>query len=67
MRSILEHFNAFVYHPFSSPPARKTKSVKVLTAPIGVRLAHSLPVGKLKRAFAVLLLVVAIKMLLGLF
>ncbi len=35
----------------------------VLTAPLGVRLAHSLPVGQLKRVFAVLLLVMGTKML----
>lgn len=39
----------------------------VLTAPLGVRLAHSLPVDKLKRLFAGLLLVVATRMLIGLF
>lgn len=38
----------------------------VLTAPLGVRLAHSLPVSKLKRVFAILLLVVGTKMLWGL-
>lgn len=38
----------------------------IITAPVGVRLAHSLPVKKLKRVFAYLLLVVATKMLLGL-
>jgi uncharacterized membrane protein YfcA len=38
----------------------------VLTAPLGVRLAHSLPVTKLKRVFAVLLLVVGTRMLIGL-
>ena len=35
----------------------------VLTAPLGVRLAHSLPVDHLKRVFAVLLLVVGTRML----
>lgn len=35
----------------------------VLTAPLGVRLAHSLPVPKLKRAFAGLMLVIAAKIL----
>lgn len=35
----------------------------VLTAPLGVRLAHSLPVDRLKRVFAVLLLIVATRML----
>lgn len=37
----------------------------VLTAPLGVRLAHSLPVDRLKRVFAVLLLVVGTRMLIG--
>lgn len=36
----------------------------MLTAPIGARIAHSLPVPKLKRCFAVLLLFVGTKMLL---
>lgn len=39
----------------------------VLTAPLGAKLAHSLPVDKLKRIFAILLYVVATRMLLGLF
>lgn len=34
----------------------------VLTAPLGVRLAHGLPVGRLKRVFAVLLIVVGLRM-----
>jgi uncharacterized membrane protein YfcA len=38
----------------------------MLTAPLGVRLAHWLPVPKLKRIFAVLLLVVGAKMVLSL-
>jgi uncharacterized membrane protein YfcA len=38
----------------------------VLTAPLGVRLAHSLPVAQLKRVFAMLLIAVATKMLLSL-
>ena len=38
----------------------------VLTAPLGVRLAHSLPVDRLKRVFAILLLVVGTKMLISL-
>jgi uncharacterized membrane protein YfcA len=37
----------------------------VLTAPLGVRLAHSLPVDRLKRVFALLLLVVGTRMLVG--
>lgn len=39
----------------------------MLTAPLGVRLAHSLPVARLKRIFAGLLFVVGTKMLFGLF
>jgi uncharacterized membrane protein YfcA len=39
----------------------------VLTAPLGVHLAHSLPVDRLKRLFAGLLLVVATRMLISLF
>jgi uncharacterized membrane protein YfcA len=39
----------------------------VLTAPIGVRLAHSLPVDRLRRIFAVLLLIVGSRMLVSLF
>ncbi|WP_243545485.1 sulfite exporter TauE/SafE family protein [Pseudodesulfovibrio tunisiensis] len=38
-----------------------------LTAPLGARLAHSLPVGKLKKIFAILLLVVATRMLISIF
>jgi uncharacterized membrane protein YfcA len=41
-------------------------SASVLTAPLGARLAHSLPVVGLKRIFAVLIMVVGTKMLLGL-
>ena len=37
----------------------------MLTAPLGVRLAHSLPVDRLKRVFAVLLLVMGTRMLIG--
>jgi uncharacterized protein len=37
----------------------------VLTAPLGVRLAHSLPVNRLKRVFSVLLLVVGTRMLIS--
>jgi uncharacterized membrane protein YfcA len=39
----------------------------IITAPLGARLAHSLPVAKLKRVFAVLLFVVGTKMLVDLF
>ncbi|WP_290921064.1 sulfite exporter TauE/SafE family protein [Halodesulfovibrio sp.] len=42
-------------------------SASWFTAPLGAKLAHSLPVAKLSRIFAVLLLVVATKMLISLF
>jgi uncharacterized membrane protein YfcA len=38
----------------------------VLTAPFGVRIAHALPVQQLKKVFAVILLVVATRMAVGL-
>ena len=38
-----------------------------MTAPIGARLSHSLPTAKLKKGFAVFLIIVALRMLLGLF
>ncbi len=38
----------------------------ILTAPLGARLAHSLPVHRLKKVFAVLLLAMGTKMLAGL-
>jgi uncharacterized membrane protein YfcA len=38
----------------------------ILTAPLGARLAHSLPVAQLKKFFALLLLVMGTKMLMGL-
>lgn len=38
-------------------------ATSVLTAPLGVKLAHSLPVGRLKQIFSILLYVVATKML----
>jgi len=42
-------------------------AASVFTAPLGVRLAHSLPVHRLKRIFAILLFVMGAKMLIGLF
>lgn len=42
-------------------------AASVCTAPLGARLAHSLPVGRLKKAFAVLLLVMGTKLLTSLF
>lgn len=41
-------------------------SLSVLTAPLGAKLAHSLPVDKLKRIFALFLYAVATKMVWGL-
>ena len=38
-------------------------AVSVLTAPLGVKLAHTLPVDKLKKIFALLLIVVGTRML----
>ncbi len=40
-------------------------AVSVITAPLGVRLAHSLPVDKLKKIFALLLIVVGTRMLIS--
>ena len=42
-------------------------SMSVLTAPLGAKLTHSLPVDKLKRIFALLLYVVATRMLISAF
>jgi uncharacterized membrane protein YfcA len=42
-------------------------AISVLTAPLGVKLAHSLPVDKLKKIFAVLLIVVGTRMLYTIF
>ncbi len=42
-------------------------SASMCTAPLGAKLAHSLPVDRLKKIFALLLLVVATRMLISLF
>ena len=42
-------------------------AISVLTAPLGAKLAHSLPVAKLKRIFALLLIIVGTKMLIDVF
>lgn len=52
----------FVYLPALAGIA----AMSILTAPLGVKLAHSLPVKTLKRVFAVLLLIVGTKMAYGL-
>lgn len=53
------HSFGFVYLPALVGIA----SVTVLTAPLGARLAHNLPVVRLKRLFGLLLLLVATKMI----
>jgi len=57
------HTLGFVY----LPALLGVSVASMLTAPLGARLAHSLPVGGLKRIFALLLIVMGTKMLLGLF
>lgn len=42
-------------------------AASVLTAPVGARIAHSLPISKLKKAFAVLLLIMGTKMLMSMY
>ncbi len=42
-------------------------AASVLTAPLGARLAHRLPVASLQRVFALLLFIMGTKMLIGLF
>ncbi|MYM24951.1 TSUP family transporter [Duganella sp. FT135W] len=57
-----EHSLGFVYLPALIAVA----GVSVLTAPLGARLAHALPVAKLKKLFALLLLAVGTRMLFSL-
>lgn len=40
-------------------------AASVLTAPLGVRLAHSLPVGKLKSGFALFLVLMGTRLLMS--
>lgn len=62
--SILPEYSlGFIYLPALFGIA----AVSVLTAPFGVKLAHSLPVGKLKKIFALLLIVVGTRMLFSVF
>lgn len=56
-----EYSIGFVYLPALFGIA----AVSVITAPLGAKLAHSLPVGKLKKIFALLLIAIGTKMLLG--
>lgn len=57
------HTIGFVY----LPALLGVSAASVVTAPLGARLAHSLPIGSLKKVFALLLLVMGTKMLLSLF
>jgi uncharacterized membrane protein YfcA len=58
-----EHTIGYVY----LPALAGLIVTSVLTAPLGVHLAHSLPVDKLKRVFACLLLLVATQMIVSIF
>ena len=58
-----EYSLGFVYLPALLAVA----GASVLTAPLGARMAHALPVAKLKKLFALLLLAVGTKMLSSLF
>ncbi len=58
-----QHSLGFVY----LPALAGIVGASMLTAPLGARIAHSLPISKLKKAFAVLLLVMGTKMLVSLF
>ena len=48
------------------PALLGVSAASMLTAPLGARLAHSLPIGGLKKIFALLLIVMGTKMLLSL-
>ena len=49
------------------PALLGVSAASMLTAPLGARMAHSLPIGRLKKIFALLLIVMGTKLLLGLF
>lgn len=57
-RSLPNHCLGFVY----LPAFIAISLTSVLTAPLGVKLAHSVPVAQLKRFFAMLLIVMGVKM-----
>ena len=59
----IEHLPDYSIGYVYLPALLGTVVTSVLTAPLGVRLAHSLPVDRLKRVFAVLLLIVGTRML----
>ena len=56
---LAEGYAGFIYLPALVGVA----AVSILTAPLGAKLAHSLPVGKLKKIFAALLIAMATRML----
>ena len=53
----------FIYLPALAGVA----CASIITAPFGARIAHSLPIGRLKKVFALFLLAMGTKMLLSLF
>jgi uncharacterized membrane protein YfcA len=57
------HTLGFIY----LPALAGVVAASMLTAPLGARLAHSLPISRLKKAFALLLLVMGTKMLASMF
>lgn len=61
--SVPPHSLGFVY----LPALLGVSLASVLTAPLGARMAHNLPVSRLKKAFAVLLLIMGTKLLISLF
>jgi uncharacterized protein len=56
---LAEGYAGFLY----LPALVGVSAVSILTAPLGAKLAHSLPVNKLKKIFATLLLIIATRML----
>lgn len=62
-QSVPDYSLGFIYLPALVGIA----AISVLTAPVGARLAHSLPVDKLKKIFAFLLIVVGTRMLISIF
>lgn len=61
--SLPQYSLGFVY----LPALVGISATSIVTAPLGAKLAHSLPIDKLKKIFALLLLVMGTKMLLSLF
>lgn len=61
--SLPAHCLGFIY----LPALAGIVAASVFTAPLGARLAHSLPVGKLKRGFALFLVLMGTRMLMSMF